>query len=221
MTFYAPNQSTGIIVTYPSITVTAQDGAEVLLELTLSPPDVADEDIEVLQLRILPSSIEFPENHDHATNGTTEQEPNGATSATTINGSSSSSTNPPSAALFHALSNCQELNPDPRLPGDEDEDDEDGEGMGGFDETAPGATGWITSENLADFMDAEGNFRMPGGVTMIGGGEGEFADADEKDAGDAGDAARVSDGAAAGSVRRREEAGEGGDGGESKWQRTS
>ena len=39
----------------------------------------------------------------------------------------------------------------------------------GFDETAPGATGWITSENMADFMDEDGNLRMPAGATVIGG----------------------------------------------------
>jgi len=60
--------------------------------------------------------------------------------------------------LYEAISACQELNPDP--PSDDE---------GGFDETAPGATGWITSENMAEFTDENGNFRMPEGMTVIGG----------------------------------------------------
>jgi nucleotide-sensitive chloride channel 1A len=249
MTFYAPTRSTGLIIPYPSITVTAQDGAEVLLELTLSPPDVADEDLEVLQLRILPTTttttttgVDFPEN---APENSTDQIPNGSSSST-----SSSSSSFASAALFHAISTCQDLNPDPRLPGDDDDDDdEEMRPAPPFDPTAPGATGWITSENLADFMDDEGNFRMPpgggggGGVTIIGGGEddddeGEFADGDDGqqqqqleggDGASAAAAARIVGGGGAGSVRRREEAGLDADemmttgegDGESKWQRTS
>ena len=66
----------------------------------------------------------------------------------------------------------------------------------GFDETAPGATGWITSENMADFMDEDGNLRMPEGATVIGGededeevaalgaGAGRRRGVDEVDAGD-------------------------------------
>jgi nucleotide-sensitive chloride channel 1A len=153
----------------------------------------------VLQFRILPTSIEFPENDDHVTS---EVETNGA-----VNGSSASP--PASASLFRAISNCQDLNPDPRLPGDEDDEDDEMAG-GGFDETAPGATGWITSENMAEFMDEEGNFRMPGGVTVIG-DEGEFEDAEDG----------VAQVGGAGSVRRRDEAEEGDGEGESKWQRTS
>ena len=64
----------------------------------------------------------------------------------------------PDLALFNAISACQELNPDPPEEGEE----------GGLDETAPGATGWITSENMADFMDENGEFKMPEGVTVIG-----------------------------------------------------
>lgn len=66
----------------------------------------------------------------------------------------------PAKALFKAIADCQELNPDPP-----DGDGEDGE----FDETAPGATGWITSENMGDFMDENGEFKMPEEITVIGG----------------------------------------------------
>jgi nucleotide-sensitive chloride channel 1A len=98
-----------------------------------------------------------------------------------------------------------------------------GSGNAFFDETAPGATGWITSENMADFMDEDGNFRMPTGATVIGGDDeaGTYDDADGDVGGNVG---------GAGSVRRRDEAGLDGEGGaagagsgdgESKWQRTS
>jgi nucleotide-sensitive chloride channel 1A len=98
-----------------------------------------------------------------------------------------------------------------------------GDGNAFFDETAPGATGWITSENMADFMDEDGNFRMPTGATVIGGDDeaGTYDDADGDVGGNIG---------GAGSVRRRDEAGlDGEDGatgagsgdGENKWQRTS
>lgn len=91
----------------------------------------------------------------------------------------------PAKDIFEALSACADLHPDP------DSGSEVGE------DTAPGAGGWITSENMQEFMDDDGNF--------VGGG---------------------SLGAGAGTVREREEDAEddqvNGDGGESdtKWQRT-
>jgi nucleotide-sensitive chloride channel 1A len=103
-----------------------------------------------------------------------------------------------------AIGDCQELNPD---PAEDDSEDDEGQGFGGqgFDETAPGATGWITSENLHEYTDADGNFKMPEGVTVFG---------------DEGDDVQVL-GEGAGRVRRADEvdADEGADG-EAKWQRT-
>ena len=90
------------------------------------------------------------------------------------------------------------------------EDDSDEEGYGGgqaFDETAPGATGWITSENMHEYTDADGNFKMPEGITVIG-------DEDENDV--------LPLGEGAGRVRRAEEfddAEEGADA-DQKWQKT-
>lgn len=101
-----------------------------------------------------------------------------------------------------AIGDCQELNPDPAA---DDDSEEDGDG---FDETAPGATGWITSENLHEFTDAEGNFKMPEGIKVFG-DEGE----DEDGGGELGEGA--------GRVRRAEEIdGEEGVDGETKWQKT-
>lgn len=194
---FSPSAGLGFQIPYPTITVTAQDGADVLLELNLSDDDTADEDIEFWQMRITPERIV----KEHDDEGQEEEQASagaGTATATATNGTTSG--NDASTALFKAISDCQELNPDPR-----GEDDEDGEG--GFDETAPGATGWITSENMADFMDEDGNFRMPAGMAVVGG---------EQEDGEG----AVTLGAGAGTTRTAAEANEEGDEEESKWQRT-
>lgn len=61
----------------------------------------------------------------------------------------------PIQALYAAVSACADLHPDP------DESDE------GEQEPLPGAGGWITSENMHEFFDEEGNLRE--GVAMFGG----------------------------------------------------
>jgi chloride channel, nucleotide-sensitive, 1A len=110
--------------------------------------------------------------------------------------------------LYDAISACQDLNPDPN-PEDEEN--------GGFDETAAGATGWITSENMADFMDEEGNCKIPEGATVIGGAEEEEKEMNGH--------AEQEGGLGEGAGRRRgaEELADGeaeADGEETKWQRT-
>lgn len=52
--------------------------------------------------------------------------------------------------IFSAMNICADLHPDP----DADEDGEDMEG----DLSAPGASGWITAENMDDYVDEDGNF---------------------------------------------------------------
>lgn len=144
LTLFAPQIPHGAHIPYQSIVVHAAEGDEVLLGLNLSDKDTPDEDVQFVQLRLTPrSSKKHPANH------ITDPE-----ERERIDGE-------PDLALFNAISACQELNPDPPEEGDED-------GGGGFDETAPGATGWITSENMADFMDENGEFKMPEGATVIG-----------------------------------------------------
>lgn len=93
--------------------------------------------------------------------------------------------------IFEALSACADLHPDAaQSDGEQDEDEED---------TAPGAGGWITSENMHEFVDEDGNFVGTGGSSSEGLGAG------------------------AGTIRYREDDDEGvnGDGMEDgKWQRT-
>lgn len=57
-------------------------------------------------------------------------------------------------ALYEAVSNCQNLHPDPQEDGDEDSEQQPALGTAG----PPGDGGWITSENMAQFMDSNGNF---------------------------------------------------------------
>jgi nucleotide-sensitive chloride channel 1A len=97
------------------------------------------------------------------------------------------STFTPAKLLYDALSACADLHPDPTTPGEDGED------------TAPGAGGWITSENMGDFMDEDGNFVRPQG--SLGAGAGTVREREEEDAAEEG-------------------VNGDGDAGETKWQRT-
>ena len=120
----------------------------------------------------------------------------------------------PVMAMFTALSNCSNLHPDPVDPNDEEA------GIGGsrlyhagmlmpgseggdLPPPMPGSGGWITAENMHEYVDEEGNW--------IGGEEEETAQ----------DAETLGPGA--GSTRTREavEQADDEDGDSSKWQRTS
>ena len=136
---YSGSKQLGINIPYPAIVVHAQEGSAVLLGLNLSDSNTPDEDLAFIQLRIVPDAIDGQQSSE--------------TTTTQLNGYPS----PAGLALFKAISDCQELNPDPPLDGDEE-----------LDETAPGASGWITSENMQDFVDENGDFRMPQGVTVVG-----------------------------------------------------
>jgi nucleotide-sensitive chloride channel 1A len=97
--------------------------------------------------------------------------------------------------IFTAMNTCADLHPG---PDDSDEGEEEGE-------SAPGATGWITAENMDEYLDEEGNFRG----RVFG----------EEEGGE-------QLGPGAGTVRSREEDGDedtngvNGVDGETKWQRT-
>jgi nucleotide-sensitive chloride channel 1A len=189
LTLWSPTTNKGAQITYPTITVHAQVGAAVLLELNLSDSNVTpDEDIEHLQIRLTPTTIVTPTTSAGQSNG---------------NGASARAADP-SFALYMAIGDCQELNPDPAA---DDDSEEEGYGEQAFDETAPGATGWITSENIHEYTDADGNFKMPEGVTVFGDEGGD-------------DVVQLGEGA--GRVRRAgefEDAEEGADA-DSKWQKT-
>lgn len=82
----------------------------------------------------------------------------------------------PAKSIFEALSACADLHPDPAS---------DEEGKEEAEDTAPGAGGWITSENMDQFLDADGNF-IGGGVLGAGAGTIRTRDEDMEDAGEDG-----------------------------------
>jgi len=109
--------------------------------------NTADEDLETLEVLLTP----------HASSSTTSSE-----ERTSINGRTQS----PAQQLYTAISACADLHPDPSS------DDENADGAMGLDyeNAAPGAGGWITAENMAQFMDEDGNFRVPEQGDGEGGG---------------------------------------------------
>lgn len=118
----------------------------------------------------------------------------------------------PVQALYNALSDCSDLHPDPV-----EDEDETGENMsrlmqaglaipgtsdGSMPPAMPGSGGWITAENMHEYVDENGNFIMD--EEMEEDGEEEL-------------------GPGAGTVRSRPDDDadlDGGDG-DGKWQRTS
>ncbi|KAF3053985.1 hypothetical protein E8E11_003548 [Didymella keratinophila] len=90
------------------------------------------------------------------------------------------------STIFSAMNTCADLHPDPDADDDGDVDFED--------DTAPGASGWITAENIDQYVDEEGNFS---GMVI-----GEEL------------------GPGAGTVRQRDDEPNGVNGDETKWSRT-
>lgn len=62
--------------------------------------------------------------------------------------------------IYTALNTCADMHPDLNASDDADGDDI-------LDDSAPGASGWITADNMDEYMDEEGNFRG----SVIGGEE--------------------------------------------------
>jgi nucleotide-sensitive chloride channel 1A len=90
------------------------------------------------------------------------------------------SNNPDTACIkdiFDAMNKCADLHPDPDASGDEDGEDI-------LDDSAPGASGWITAENMDQYMDENGNFTgMVIGGDELGPGAGTVRTRDEGDEG--------------------------------------
>ena len=149
-------------IPYPTISLHAQQSQALYMQLCLSDiRQTADDDLETVELLITPSA------------------PEPATSDAAEERSSAQRTQSSTHALYAAVSACADLHPDP---------DEDEEGVDpSLDvDAAPGAGGWITSENMHDFMDEDGNFRMPegagdeqSGTTVLGAGAGTRRTAEE------------------------------------------
>ncbi|GAB7351022.1 hypothetical protein MBLNU459_g1511t1 [Dothideomycetes sp. NU459] len=147
-TLFSAAASTGIRIPYPTISLHAQQSNALYMQLCLSDiSQTADEDLETLELLLTPPATAAP-------------------APSTEEGSTAPQS--PAQSLYAAVSACADLHPDP-------DSSEDGEGQDAED-TAPGAGGWITSDNMADFMDEDGNFVMP---SSLGAGAGSVRTAEQ------------------------------------------
>ena len=175
---YAPTTSTGLSITYPSISLHA------IQRLKLPSPSSDSEEVQGLYMQIAnPTPAGSASNDDEEEEsitmtivppttpiGTAEE------AQTQTNDGETGAAEPESATqkLYMAVSACSNLHPDPVLPGDEeygDYDDDEGEGEGegegqepvlqlqpGMPPPMPGSSGWITAENMHEFFDEEGNW---------------------------------------------------------------
>lgn len=185
----------------PAAVETASQG--VYLQLIPSAPQSSDDDDppDTIAVTIVPTASEVPQ---PATGVAQEDE---AVAGEDLPEKT------PVQALFKALSTCSDLNPDPVDP------DEEGEGGsrlmqaglampgtsdGSLPPPMPGSGGWITAENMHEFVDENGNF--------IESEDGETAEGTIEELGPG-----------AGTVRQREDETSNGNGAdeEAKWQRTS
>ncbi|KAI9744145.1 MAG: hypothetical protein M1818_002297 [Claussenomyces sp. TS43310] len=161
LTLFNPSISTGISIPYPSISLhaiqrmpdpsdAAQEVQGLYMQLELSNPSHDEDEPEIIDLTLLPPT------------------------------SSSESSSAVIQALFTAVSDCSNLNPDPRSQDDEDMEDGDerimfegsvgyqgigglpgvsqGVSNGGLPPPFPGSGGWITAENVSEYFDEEGNW---------------------------------------------------------------
>lgn len=92
-----------------------------------------EEDVEYLDLKLIPLSLFNETRYDSQTN------------EHGVNGTNGNIALDPVKAIFEAISACSDLHPDPNMSDDEGEPE-------------LGASGWITAENMNDFIDEDGNF---------------------------------------------------------------
>ena len=148
----------GVSIEYPAIGLHAlgrfdssaiPSGSEqaVILQLNLHDPETVNSDDEISTVDL----VILPAN--------TEPE--------SVEPSGSDTTPTPVKALFDALSACADLHADPEEPGEEAEGES----------SMPGAGGWITADNLNEYMDSSGNFV---GFGSLGPGAGSVRPRDEE-----------------------------------------
>ncbi|KAI0392624.1 regulator of volume decrease after cellular swelling-domain-containing protein [Xylariaceae sp. FL0594] len=194
---FSHNSGTGIEIPYPAVTLHAIKnfkhaenpddesakftGVYMQLEFNDSPDD--DESFEPIELTLIP------------------YKPDSDGDSPAIDASNSERAN----ALFNQISACSNLNPDPRVEGEDDEDDEfdadhiifegdvdsgeaieglpgvlQGDVNGGLPPPMPGSSGWITADNVDQYFDADGNWIGEGGVSdELGDGAGRVRGRDE------------------------------------------
>jgi chloride channel, nucleotide-sensitive, 1A len=160
---YSTAASLGVAIPYPSISLhaiqslpqpTPGEQQGLYMQLTSASTDSAEEDMEPdsISVTIVPTASAPPP-------AATESDPAGHQPEQT-----------PVMAMFTALSNCSNLHPDPIDQEDQDPRQIEGSrlfqaGMiqhgdpgGGLPPPMPGSGGWITSENMHEFVDEDGNW---------------------------------------------------------------
>lgn len=165
---FSTSRNTGISIPYPSISLHAIQNS--------TPPS--------LFLQLLTQSSTFDDHDPDATVSLTVIPTAAPTDASTAETPDPTNPQPTSAQLLYtALSDCANLHPDPASPASDDQDggappsiifEGDAEapytalnGTEGGQQTAlpppmPGSGGWITSENVREYFDEEGNWRGAG-----------------------------------------------------------
>jgi nucleotide-sensitive chloride channel 1A len=234
---YQSGANVGLSIPYPSISLHAiqsvpspgpgeQQG--LYMQVLIKSPEAGEGDEpESISITIVPTASAPPQITSTGT-GTTE---------TGLEGEDEKEQTP-ALAMFNALSACSNLHPDPVEPGDYDENEDTGAdgsrlfraGLafpgasdGGLPPAMPGSGGWITAENMHEFVDEEGNW-IGGDDQEEGEGEGEYEDEDgqEWNGNDGGDGYGDGPlGPGAGTVRPRDSDQQGNeDDDDTKWRRT-
>ncbi|KAF2754043.1 hypothetical protein EJ05DRAFT_163078 [Pseudovirgaria hyperparasitica] len=185
LALFSNSSKSGVSIPYPAVALHAlqiisdsatPDSAREALLMHISLNDTsmanADEDYQMLEISIVPAA---PSDDVSAA---APEAPALDAPSTSARGGSNSRT--PARILFNAVSACADLHPDPQSDDDEEGEEED---------TAPGASGWITAENADQYFDEDGQFV---GQQILGPGAGTVRARDE-DGRDA-DEAEVQDG---------------------------
>jgi len=207
---YSKSHSTGISIPYPTISLHAIQ--------SLPTPTATEPQSQGLYMQLIPSVLDADDEPPDTVSLTmipTASAPPPSTAPTANEDDAiESEDNPeqtPVMALFTALSDCSNLHPDPV----EDEEEQgsrlmqaglafSGTSDGTMPPPMPGSGGWITAENMHEFIDEDGNFIQDTDETAetAEDGDGEL-------------------GPGAGTVRGAPDDGKADHDDDSKWQRTS
>ncbi|KAJ5573455.1 uncharacterized protein N7459_007882 [Penicillium hispanicum] len=178
---YSPTASTGISLPYPSISLHAIQrllvpGTEAEVQglymqiATPSAPSEEDEE-QCITLTVVPPT------EPGAVGGSTASTAAAEATATerAAQDLSDAPAETPTQMLYNAVSACSNLHPDPVEPGDEDEDENEGKfftadgqwgtlGSTNGDLPPPfeGSSGWITADNMHEYFDEDGNWIAEG-----------------------------------------------------------
>jgi chloride channel, nucleotide-sensitive, 1A len=162
---YSRSSETGISIPYPTIA----------LHAIQSFPDPAAGEQQGLYMQLLAQTTDEEAGEDDEEDSISmtiipqNDAPPPPTTSDPESHTDDHSPQPPTVAMFTALSNCSNLHPDPA-------NDEDGaaalegsalfqagmiapgDGSGGLPPPMPGSDGWITAENMGEYLDEEGNW---------------------------------------------------------------